>query len=545
MAFSISGTAYLDNGVTPMGSGRTVKVSVNGAAASVSTTTASDGTFTLSGVVGILQVVTVYLQGNTEVGVGVTTPTGNTTNVTGLAIYQDTLLIQKPTGANNPTAANLGASDNNGDSGITSIYSCDGTTITTASGKHLYVASGANLASNLNLSVAGDLIVDGTCSPINGTTTTLTGSGTRTWKTNGGTYDDVVVNAPSGTYILTGALTTTSSGGGNLTVTAGTLDVSSGNYAISVGGAFSVSASGSFNARSGTLTMAASTTSIYALDPGSSSLCNLVITNTNSAGIVRLTNNNLTLTGTLTLNGNSTSQFDANDLNITVAGLCTVTSGKYLAKAGTQTFNGGLTLSASTATFTGSSGAVDVNGSLTITAGTFTAPSGTFTISGNFAHSSGTFTAGTNTVTLDGAAQTISGSTTFYDLVCATPGDVISFTDGTTQTVSNSFTAQNVTLQGTGSAGWTVAMPATQTIDHVTVSYSTATGNTAVAGAGSVEGVPSSNVNWTFPLILSVQATVNESLDVPYTQSAVLDVPYEQSEAFDVPYLQQATMRVP
>ncbi len=93
--------------------------------------------------------------------------------------------------------------------------------------------------------------------------------------------------------------------------------------------------------------------------------------------------------------------------------------------------------------------------------------------------------------------QTISGGPTFFSVVATTAGDVIKFTDGTTTTVTSAVTFQNVTLQGTGSAGWTLACPATQTIDHVTVSHSTATGNTAIAGTGSVDG--GANVNWTFP----------------------------------------------
>jgi hypothetical protein len=108
-----------------------------------------------------------------------------------------------------------------------------------------------------------------------------------------------------------------------------------------------------------------------------------------------------------------------------------------------------------------------------------------------------TFTAGTNTVTLNGIAQTITpGSTSFYNLVANTTNDVITFTDGSTTTITNAITLQNVTLQGSGVAGYTIAMPATQTIDHVIVSHCTATGNIAAAGPTSTDAL--NNVNWTF-----------------------------------------------
>src|ERR1041385_952046 len=57
--------------------------------------------------------------------------------------------------------------------------------------------------------------------------------------------------------------------------------------------------------------------------------------------------------------------FDANNQNVTVGGLATISITTYLASTGAHTFNGGLTVSSAGA-FTGSSGDVHVNGTFTL-----------------------------------------------------------------------------------------------------------------------------------------------------------------------------------
>lgn len=112
-------------------------------------------------------------------------------------------------------------------------------------------------------------------------------------------------------------------------------------------------------------------------------------------------------------------------------------------------------------------------------------------------------------VVLTGASGTIAGSPTFYSLTASTPDAVITVTDGITLTVTNSFTSNGtsghpVVWQGSSTGGWTIAMPVTQSISYVSVSRSTATGNTAVAGATSTDG--GNNTNWTFGVSAPVAA---------------------------------------
>lgn len=149
--------------------------------------------------------------------------------------------------------------------------------------------------------------------------------------------------------------------------------------------------------------------------------------------------------------------------------------------------------------------AVVVNGTLALGSGALDVSASNFgvTANGNFTTTSGTFTARNGTVTFSGSAtQTIAGSNTFYDLVRTTAAArTLRFTDGTTTTVTNSVTFTGspgalLTLSGTSTGGWTIAMPATQTLGYLSVSRSTATGNTAAAGATSTNG--GNNTNWTF-----------------------------------------------
>ncbi|HYE06980.1 MAG TPA: LamG-like jellyroll fold domain-containing protein [Planctomycetota bacterium] len=125
--------------------------------------------------------------------------------------------------------------------------------------------------------------------------------------------------------------------------------------------------------------------------------------------------------------------FDANGFTTTVTNAFTLRQGQgtYTAGSGTQTFNGGLTISGST--FTGGAGTIDINGSFTQAAtvdangglaqsgGTFTASSGTMSLTGSFTRSSsaGTFAHNSGTLVLDGTAggQGItSGGASFDDV---------------------------------------------------------------------------------------------------------------------------------
>lgn len=138
-----------------------------------------------------------------------------------------------------------------------------------------------------------------------------------------------------------------------------------------------------------------------------------------------------------------------------------------------------------------------------------------------------TFNAETSSILLDGNGATFSGGgLTFYAVDLGTSGTktiqgsntfhtltriisaaaTITFTDGTTTTVTNSLTlkgasGQPLTLKGSSTIGWTLAVPATQDLDYLSVSRSTATGNAAIVSHGTDGG---NNVNWVFPPAFSV-----------------------------------------
>lgn len=92
------------------------------------------------------------------------------------------------------------------------------------------------------------------------------------------------------------------------------------------------------------------------------------------------------------------------------------------------------------------SAALDVNGDLDFNACSLDTVSGqnyALSVAGDWLNSGGTFTSNLGTVTLDGTNQTISGSTTFYNLTkTGGGGSTLTFGAGDTQTVSNTLTLQ-------------------------------------------------------------------------------------------------------
>ncbi len=231
----------------------------------------------------------------------------------------------------------------------------------------------------------------------------------------GGTFTGQTGPVTVGSSTLAGAVTLSS---GTLIAPSGTFSVY-GNWAQTSGTTFTSGTGGN----TVTFTMPSS------LSPGTQTInsgggSNSSFNNINHAGsgILQITTNALVTNGTFT-NNTGSGNFDANGQSHTVTGLATVLASSYLPKTAQQTFNGGLTINGSTATFNGLVNSLVSATNVTITSGTLTAPgsSGTFTVSGNFSNS-GVFTNSSGTVTFNGTASgnTISGSLTttneFYNL---------------------------------------------------------------------------------------------------------------------------------
>ena len=233
---------------------------------------------------------------------------------------------------------------------------------------------------------------------------------------------------------------------GNLRVSAGTFDVSSGNHAITVGGSWEKDG-GTFTPRSGTVTFDATTTGKTL--SGTTTFNTLVFngsgggwtvnTGTTTANTVTLTDGALTNSTTLQTTGNGTSLSIASGKTFTNNGTLTL-AGTAVSNAGTWT-----NATASTVTFTGQAddsavtlpsatfgnfvvenpgttftlgGAETVNGNLTISGGTLDV-SGTnydITVAGSWTENAqGDFTARSGTVTMAGGG-TITAASAFNNL---------------------------------------------------------------------------------------------------------------------------------
>ncbi len=348
--------------------------------------------------------------------------------------------------------------------------------------------------------LAGDETIS--CTPTNNAGSTVEYTATTTTRNiKDWTYHHLTVNGSGGTF-TSGADETI---GGNLTVSAGTLDTSTGsrtftvNNTLTVNGGTLTATNGTLNANrdvsltSGTLTAPSgvftvlgnwvqsggtfthssgtvtfASTSVQTLNSGGSTF-NAI--SHNAGGTLRFSTNPLYASSTVT---NSDGTFDANDLAVLADGLVTVSGGEYQSKTASSTFSGGLTVSGGT--FTGSTGGVEVNGNLALSSGTLTAPSGPFLVSGSWSQTGGTFTPGTGTVRFDGTAagNTINtGGTSFYQLTVNGSGGAW------TLATSNATTTATTTV----TAG-TLTVPATLTLSTAST---TINGGTLTATSGTLD----------------------------------------------------------
>ncbi len=315
-------------------------------------------------------------------------------------------------------------------------------------------------------------------------------------------FDNVTVNS-SGTVTLGGNL----DADGNLTVSSGTLDASSSNYAINVAGNWSNS--GTFTARSGTVTFDGTSTS-GTINPGSSSFYGLTFNGV--GGAWDLTTNNLTVTNALTITNGT---FDLNAKNLTATGATfsndgtlrlqggeTVTGLSMDTNSGTVTYDGttsytGLAAGSSyyNLTFNGTggtwapTGAVTVSGALNATAGTYNANGQTTTVTGLTTVGGGTYQASTATQTFNGGLTVSSGTFTGSSGTVDVNGD-LALSGGTLTAPSGAFT-----ISGSWSKTGGTFTPGTNTVTF----DSTASGKTITSGGSSFYNTTFNGVNggWT------------------------------------------------
>ncbi len=332
----ITGTAYADTGTTPLGSGRTVALSVNGAAPAYTATINASGQFTFSGLnLTAGTTIALYLSGASEKAV--TAVLASAESNAQIDLYQDHLIVRSDLTDGTPATNALLAAANNGNADMTAIYSVAGTALTTASGKSLYVWGGTSyqpkgqITTNNNLVIAGALQPQGSSVTVNGLwrQTGVVQLGTSVVTLNGGGIDltgSGNFDAGTSTVIFKGASVqqSTSAGksffhvevngagltlmdnfqaGGNLALTAGTLDPSASNYSVTVSSSW-LNTGGVFTARASTVTLAGARVGLSMKSKGYP-FSNLQLSGTGYYTLV----DSMTVTSTMTLTAGTLDAF--------------------------------------------------------------------------------------------------------------------------------------------------------------------------------------------------------------------------------------------
>jgi hypothetical protein len=279
-------TGYgLRNITANLNSGQTVTqdtvLSVTSLTVSAGTYTTSTYALTLSGNLAV---------NGTLAGSGNITLTGSVTTISGTGSVSNTGTFGVNTG--NKTISAGSTLTFAGTIAITGGVTIDnyGSVTSTASTGITGTTIGSSWRNNTNssLTIAGPLLTTGNLIAI-ASPNTITYNSTSAGQTiNGTTYHHLVVNKSGQTATLGGNTTVN----GDLTISAGTLDVSASNYSLTLKGNFTNS--GTFTRRSGTVTFSGTATQAIT---GTLTFNNLTV---NTSGGITLAND-ITVAGTLTL----------------------------------------------------------------------------------------------------------------------------------------------------------------------------------------------------------------------------------------------------
>jgi hypothetical protein len=203
----------------------------------------------------------------------------------------------------------------------------------------------------------------------------------------------------------------------------------------------------------------------------------------------------------------------------TVEGLSLTCTGMKLPGSGHGGFNGS------------AGGTINVNGDVTIGNMTSLALGATvWNVTGNWTNSYALLDAGNSTVNFTGANQTISGSTTFYNLSKDVSADVartLTFTSGSVQTITHALILKGasgkvltlVSSSTPSKAVLTVSSGATYTVDYVNVKDNDASRGLAINATNSTDS--GNNLNWGF----GVSAVPVLSNFVPASGSTITSSP--------------------
>ncbi|MEI7792089.1 MAG: hypothetical protein WCI57_01220, partial [Candidatus Berkelbacteria bacterium] len=397
--YSISGTAYTSDAKSAtVANGTTVGLSINGGAKSEVTTTT--GVFTFTGkTVAANDTLTFYLNGGTYTGNLITQAVDGTTNITGLEIYANDIVISHETSG--PMTNTLLATANNcSDCGTSIKYTDTAGAVAFGAGYKVWVATGKTYTPGNTVS-AESMTIAGTFTP-GSATVTISGSGTPF--VNSGTF-----NQGTSTVVYTGASATNVSGSTyyNLqTNHAAVVFTAAGDTTVT--NVFTISA-GTFDASSRTITLSGTATPFVKTGTFTPSTSTILYTgNTSGVNITPATYYNLTL-------NNAATTFTAAG-DISISNVITITAGIFDASSRTITLSGTgtpfiktgtFTPSTSTITYTGGTAAVNVTAAtyynlIVNKAATIYTAAGDITVSNVFTITAGTFDGSSRTITLSG-----------------------------------------------------------------------------------------------------------------------------------------------
>jgi hypothetical protein len=402
-----------------------------------------------------------------------------------------------------------------GTAGTTTALASSGGNITIATTETIGASQILNAGSHnwIFTANATPFVINGTFTPQTSTVTYQPSATTGVTVTST-TYHNVTFNKTANTFSLAGAISTdTASSGGNLTITAGTLDVTASNFTITNGGNWTNS--DTFNSRAGLITFNAigtghtltgamtGTNKFFTLTfngvggdwtfAGNSADVgdNFTITN----GTVTAPSTTLTLTNNYTNNGTFTHNsgtvlFNAAAIGKTLTG----------ALSGTSKFNNLTFTSSGTGAWSiGAAGETAANFTIGNATSTVTLPATTLTVAGNFANS-GTFTHNSGTAIFNAttSGKTINdGASSFNNVTFNGAGGVWSPLTSTLRAVGDLLMTAGTLDNSSGTADVIVNGNATGTAGLITLTGSGVTFTQRVAAAKQF-GTTSGAVAWAF-----------------------------------------------
>jgi hypothetical protein len=481
VGITISGHVYSNEAKSAnVGAGQTVSVSVNGAAVANSDDTDADGAFSITDVVVTDNAPLAIFVDEAAIEANLfTIAVDNSTNITGLELYTNKIVVQSET-ASAITNANIKTGLSCGNCGSNLHFTNPtGSKINYDEGYELFIPTGESYTPGAEIGTVGDIDINGTFN-LEANYLTVTGS----WDSTGGTFSQsgstVNFTNTSGSQTITSAVeefgnVSFSNGGtrtiadqmvinGTFTQTGGALDTNTYDPNITIKSHVTLS-SGTIDKGSGTVTMAGDLNYLAApgMNPGNVAIGASpdTITLTSDATYDSLTINlgdvlvtagyNVTINGDFINNGTlDASTAGGRNSTITVSGNWD-NNGTFTASTSTVVFtatDSGNTISDGGAdwnhlTFNGSGGewsiddATIVGGDLTVTAGTLNGTNN-ITVNGGDVTGNGTINLTGGTFLLD-ATGNFGGNT-------AWTFSTLTFGDGTGSATSTKIGSGNITV---------------------------------------------------------------------------------------------------